>query len=191
MTMTTSDWTRRRHPVDHRRAPGSHARLAVTLVAATVVLLAGCGSSDRSARPPSTASSLAIAPTTTTKPDPTQAVLAAYQRYWQLWIEDNQPPNPDDPRLAEVETGAALASDREVIHQHAVAGEEFRTPAHSRSHHAAKATVVPEAGRATVIDCAIDDGVVVIASSGAIVNDAVETELWMADLVFVGGAVGR
>ncbi len=86
------------------------------LGAAVVVLvlaMAGCGSGEvEGETTPTTA-----APGTTTVPTPPpttltdeEAVLAAYQGYWDTWLAANDPPNPDHPDLAEYATGPALRS---------------------------------------------------------------------------------
>ena len=95
------------------------------LGAAVVVLVlaaAGCGGGgvDEADETPTT-----VEPSTASEPTspPTtladeQAVLEAYQGYWDTWLAANDPPNPDHPDLERYATGAALVSVRESIEQH-------------------------------------------------------------------------
>src|SRR5688500_8790290 len=92
--------------------------LGATVVALTLGA-AGCGGGgvDEAGSSPTT-----VAPSTTTVPAPTttvltdeQAVLAAYQGYWDTWLVANDPPDPDHPDLARYATGAALARDKGAI----------------------------------------------------------------------------
>ena len=88
-----------------------------TAVVVLVLAAAGCGGGGGGE---------AASPTTTGEPSPTseptspsttltdeEAVLAAYQGYWDTWLVANDPPNPDHPDLERYATGAALAKVRE------------------------------------------------------------------------------
>jgi hypothetical protein len=124
--------------------------------------------------------------TTTTTPDPKTAVLAAYQRFWQVWLEANNPPNPNDPRLAEVDTGAQLSLDRAAIRKNLADGIAFRKASPSRADHRI-AMISLSANRALLQDCSLDDGIVIDRSSGSVVNADVLTYLWKVTLVKKGG----
>jgi hypothetical protein len=135
---------------------------------------------------PTVGSATSITAASTTTEDPKAAVLAAYQRFWQVWQEVNDPPNPNDPRLAEVDTGAQLVRDRAQISGNLTAGVAFKKASPSRANHR---TVVITATPARVVveDCSLDDGVVVNRASGAVVNADVVTYLWRVTLVSRGG----
>ena len=88
-------------------------------VVALVLAAAGCGGGGVDE---ADATATTVEPSTTTEPTspPTaltdeQAVLAAYQGYWDTWLAANDPPDPDHPDLARYATGAALAKVRESI----------------------------------------------------------------------------
>jgi hypothetical protein len=165
------------------------------VLGATVVVLvlatAGCGGggvdeADATATTvePSTTSEPSSPPTTLTDE---QAVLAAYQGYWDTWLVANDPPNPDHPDLGRYATGAALAKVRESIANHRSVGQVLRLPVNSISEH--RSRVVALDGRTAVLsDCSIDDGLVLAYGSGTVLNDAVGTWLIRATLEWSGGA---
>ena len=61
------------------------------------------------------------------------AVLAAYQGYWDTWLAANDPPNPDHPDLERYATGAALAKVQESIASHRSVGQVIRLPSERNS----------------------------------------------------------
>ena len=91
-----------------------------TAVVVLVLAAAGCGGGGGDE---------AASPTTTGEPSPTseptspsttltdeEAVLAAYQGYWDTWLVANDPPNPDHPDLERYYTGGPLdRARREII----------------------------------------------------------------------------
>ena len=96
-----------------------------TAVVVLVLAAAGCGGGGGGE---------AASPTTTGEPSPTseptspsttltdeEAVLAAYQGYWDTWLAANDPPNPDHPDLERYATGAALRTKVRESHRAATA----------------------------------------------------------------------
>jgi hypothetical protein len=158
--------------------------IVVLTVTATAFACAGHPSTRASDPTLAPATSVTSAPTTTQ--DPKAAVLAAYQRFWQVWLEANNPPNPTDPRLAEVDTGAQLERDRAEISRNRAAGITFKKATPSRADH--RAFVLRLAGASALLeDCSLDDGVVVSRSSGSVINADVITYLWRVTIVKKGG----
>ncbi|MGH9187010.1 MAG: hypothetical protein ACRD0U_14510 [Acidimicrobiales bacterium] len=95
--------------------------LRASVVAMSVALLfAACGDDDddgagtttttesttTTTEPQTTTTS---STTTTTPPSPEQQAIAAYNRYWQVFLEASAIPDPNYPSLGEVATGGQLA----------------------------------------------------------------------------------
>jgi hypothetical protein len=149
-----------------------------TAVVVTVLAAAGCGGGggDEAASPATTGE-----PSTT--PEPTspsttltdeEAVLAAYQGYWDTWLVANDPPNPDHPDLERFATGAALYRDRSAIGNFRLLRQIVRLPAQSEWRHDAAVESV-SIGEAVVLDCSVDDSVLIDEPSGRVLNDGVST----------------
>jgi len=153
-----------------------------------VLQVAGaCGSSGSDTGAPATDSSL---DSTTTVPAPTdveQAVLAAYQEFWRVWLRANNPPNPDYPDLAKVATGAELETVRTAIRKKILDGTYTRLPEGSHYRHRPALSGFDGSGNATVTDCAFDDAQLVEASTGEIVNGDTATQIIVGNLSNVEG----
>lgn len=161
-----------------------------TAVVVVVLAAAGCGGGGGDE---------AASPSTTTEPSPTseptspsttltdeEAVLAAYQGYWDTWLAANDPPNPDHPDLERYATGAALAKVRESIANHRSVGQVVKLPTPSVSaHHPVIESFKP--GEAVVLDCQVDDSRLIDAASGLVLNDEVGTVETRAVVVLEAG----
>ncbi|HEV2071880.1 MAG TPA: hypothetical protein VGR26_19020 [Acidimicrobiales bacterium] len=162
-------------------------RKMVTAAVGIVLLVAGCGGSGEPAAggevpPPDTAAPTVPTSTTVDRAQLEQAVLDAYLASWEAWDAATNPPDPDFPALAETNTGPALQAAVDQITAWKASGRAAYDPPNSISEH--RAEVVRVDGReATVRDCSIDDGLVVIAATGEVVNDQVETALFEASMV--------
>ncbi len=119
-------------------------------------------------------------------PDPTRAVLAAYQEFWRVWLEANDPPDPNDPDLARVSTGGQLALSRREIERNRSSDVVFRLASPSRADHK-PVMLEMTASTATIRDCSLDDGVVVDRTTGKVLNADVVTYLWKVTLIRQGG----
>ncbi len=132
----------------------------------------------------STSASPATAPATTAAPSTTPgtaapspaddeaAVLAAYQGFWDTWLQANDPPNPDHPGLARYYAGPALEKARAEITKNRQSGLLLRRPA-SSSFGFQTPSIEINGASAILTTCLVDDGLVVLQSSGAIVDSTV------------------
>jgi hypothetical protein len=169
----------------------SRRRALTGALVVAAVGLAGCGggggAADSATAATSTATSISDAPTsestttTTAAPTEEEAILAAYQGYWDTWLAANDPPNPDHPDLEKYATGAALENERASIAEYRALGQVVRLPADSR--YASDATVVSRSlDEATVSDCAVDDSQLIDEVSGVILDGSVGTFEFKATL---------
>lgn len=161
---------------------------ALGVAAAMAVGAAACSGGGGQAAPPSTEAST----TTTTSPPPTaltdeQAVLAAYQGYWDTWLAANDPPDPNHPGLERYYTGRALDRAVKAIRDLAEVGQAVRLPVGARYRHDAKVRMIAD-GIATVDDCSIDDAQLVGARDGFVLDGTVATQQLVATLVEQNGA---
>ena len=120
-------------------------------------------------------------PSSTSSSDVNADVTKAYLAYWDMYFRVNDPPNPDDPQITELTTGPALPALLDIIHTNASQGLVFRLPANGVGKHTVKVLSV-DGTTATLQDCSVDDGQVIRASSGEVVNGDVVTKLINATL---------
>ena len=167
---------------------GPHLPVVMTLLAASAVLLAACGS-GQSASPdttsrPSTAPSTARS-TSTPSSDPAQAaVLAAYRAASQAFEQALAVANPADPKLAETMVDPQLQSVRAnlvVDQEKGIVGKGAVT-LHPK-------VMALSATTATVVDCAYSTSELVYESTGKPVPPVTppENDGVRATLVQVGG----
>lgn len=138
-------------------------------------------------------STTALAPTTsgsvtTAAPDQTIDELLgdSVRAYFDVRLDANGPPqpNPDDPRLAEVATGAEL--DKLVANTAARldAGEAIRSGDNKLADVRVGFVEVVE-DTATLSACSVDDEVVFKVETGAVLDDAVVTHNYVVDLLLL------
>lgn len=174
-----------------RRVPGVRARLAVLALAGGAVIVA-CNSDVAEWSPATTtvamSSTSAATSPPTTPPPPTdeEQILAAYQGYWDTWLAANDPPDPAHPDLDRYYTGVSLERARRSIADNAERGRVLRLPSGSRYEHRAAVRSI-DGDRAVVDDCAIDDGHVIDAATGEVLDAEVVTERLRAELVLTLG----
>jgi hypothetical protein len=126
--------------------------------------------------------------TTTTAPDDEaeEAVLDAYQGYFDAILAANDPPDQFHPALRQFATGEAFQSVFEAAQGNRLAERALRLPENSRTEHRAEVISI-EGEQATVRDCAVDDGLVVSIETGEVLNDEVTTRLVTGTLVMDEG----
>jgi hypothetical protein len=163
---------------------------AFGVAAVALVAMAGCGGGGggggEAAEPASTEPPVTVADPTTTVLSEEDAVLAAYQGYWDTWLAATNPPDPDHPDLAKFAVGVQLARDREAITNYRQLSQMVRLPENAAwSHEAAVASVNGDV--AVITDCSIDDSVLLDRPSGRVLNDAVWSYALEATLVRESG----
>ncbi len=119
----------RQQRLPRRATRGTIVVLTFTALAAAVA--SACAGQSRTSRlAPATSFT---APASTAAPDPTSEVLAAYQEFWRVWLEANDPPNPDDPNLEKVRYRCTTRR-RSMSDRSATRGDEaIRLPCQPRS----------------------------------------------------------
>ncbi len=156
---------------------------------ATVVALAlstaGCAgaAAGEADGPPTTGEpTTTAAPPTTSAVADERAVLDAYQALWHTYEAVAEAPLDPGPGFEQVATGDALAAMEQRLdylrNTKLVAG----LPPDSRTEH--RASVESIGGdSATVVDCAIDDGILYDSLTGEVWDDDVVTRLYRVTVV--------
>lgn len=170
-----------------------HGSAALALGVVVVLLLAGCGDGDTEDPGPraqvttsttaaSAASSEASDATTSTPSTPEEQVKAAYVDAMVTYYQRLVDPDPDDPHLRDVFAGALLEHAVQRNTTMLAAGEQMKftergvpTPT--------DITVDSISGdSATVTACLVNDAIRYRASDGAVVDSAVVSVRYQADL---------
>jgi ABC-type transport system substrate-binding protein len=162
-------------------------RVLCPLALAGALAVSACGGSESPpevAAEPTTTSTTEASTTTTVGRE--QEVLDAYLESWEAYDVASDPADPTHPALAETSTGPALQQAVESLEAFRISGRVGRTPENSIAEH--RAEVVWLLGdEATVRDCSIDDGLVVIEATGEVVNDVVSTVLFEGSMAVEDG----
>jgi hypothetical protein len=158
---------------------------ALLIATALTVLLAtvSCGSSDKTADPPSTT----LTSDTTVAADPADEAKWAYAEFWHVWTRANDPPNPDSPELALVATSGQLELLRNSIRDNGAKGLRFTEADPTKRTHSFTVLEFNEQ-RVVLEDCTVDDGISRDAASNEVIDDSVATYLFKATLVHDGNA---
>jgi hypothetical protein len=165
-------------------------------MAAMVVVGGACGRDERSGSGPggvsepvaesvtamATASTASTVVATTQAMTEEQQVLAAYEESWRIWIDANDPPNPNHPGIAEHFQGTSRDRLLKQIESNLASGLSFRLPKPSQISFRPE-TVAVQGSTAVLVGCVVDDGLVVDTVSGAVVNDRVVARRVRASLV--------
>lgn len=161
--------------------------LAFGVTAVALAAMAGCGGGGgEAAEPPPTEPPVSEAAPTTTVPSEEDAVLAAYQGYWDTWLAATNPPDPDHPDLARFATGVQLERDREAVSRFRQLSQIVRLPdSPAWSHEAAVLSI--DGLQAVVTDCSVDDSILVDRPTGRVLNDAVGTYTFRAVILLEEG----
>jgi hypothetical protein len=153
-----------------------------------VVVVGGlaCGGDDDEESPGSTASSATAAPTTTLDEETRkeEAAKAAYLAYWDaLERASVEHVNPTSRDLLARITGDQARLVVRNLEEMQASNRAARRPADSRSRHQVLATERQADGSVRITDCQVDDAIVYDTTSGAVINDAVVTNLISATMV--------
>jgi hypothetical protein len=173
----------------------SRRRALAGALLVVAVGLAGCGggggaadsaTASTSDAPTSDAPTSESTTTTTLAPTEEEAILAAYQGYWDTWLAANDPPNPDHPDLAKYATGAALERARQTISDHAQQNHAVRL--REGSVYAHRPAVIEQGEESALIeDCSLDDGLVLDRASGVVLDDSVWSRKSLVEMTRVEG----
>jgi hypothetical protein len=169
-------------------------RAWIAALAGVVVLVsAACGGDDDEESTDRSAATTTSAPvTTTTLDDETQkeeAAKAAYLAYWEAFERASaEPVDSTSPDLRARMTGDQARLVMRNLEEMQALKEAARRPANSRSRHQVSAAELQADGSVRITDCQVDDAVVYDTASGAVINDAVVTNLIVATMVQEGAA---
>lgn len=127
------------------------------------------------------------------------AVVAAYRGYWHAAYAMNDPcgptqpgqpaeclPEPDQSAVGDYAAGERLVSVRATAAENRTAGKVIVIPDGAEYRHTVLEVAV-DGGTATVSTCALDDAVVLEASTGRVVDDSVITRRYVVTLRLEGG----
>jgi hypothetical protein len=161
------------------------------LVAVVVVGGIACGGDDDEESTGPTASSTTAAPTTTLDEETRkeEAAKAAYLAYWDAFERASaEPVDPTSGDLLALMTGDQARLVVRNLEEMQASKRAARRPADSRSRHQVSATELQADGSVRITDCQVDDAIVYDTTSGAVINDAVVTNLISATMVQQGSA---
>lgn len=116
-----------------------------------------------------------------------EEITARYLAFWEARFAANQnPPNPDDPQLAEFATGEQLENVVAETRRRRDEGLALRRPDNSISE---RDVVVSEVNgdEASLQDCSVNDGIIYRVATGEVVNDDVVTQSVSATMRRVDG----
>lgn len=170
------------------RSAAMRRALVTGLLAVTVLTVSGACGSDEDPGEAATASTQGVPSTTATSsprpvatsapatPDTAMAadeaaVRAAVDCYWQTIVEANDPPNPDHPGFDRCFTGPALERSRQLTEELLENGQRTSDPTVLTEQFRVRVSFTSE-GVAEVNECVIDDGQLIDAFSGEVLNDA-------------------
>jgi hypothetical protein len=145
-----------------------------------VMLAAGCGGSGDDAAEGDDPATTSSTPTPTT-PDETIAsnsaeaeVEAAYLAYWEMAQRLVEAPNPDDPEIPERATGPAMG---QLVDSLSTLRAQNRAVRGGPGYGHRLLSLDVSGGSALVRDCTVDDGSIVDASTGDVIEQRVVTVL--------------
>ena len=175
------------------RFPRRHLLLALLVV----LPLAACGGDDDPSAGP-TADDTVVSTTSTTDPDPTtstatadptpeQEVEAAYLEIVRSYYERLQDPDPDDPSISEAHTGASLAQVTNHNQEMLAAGQRERFTERGVPTPDVRNVTLEGDAIARIDNCYVDDVIVYVAATGAVVDDSASSLLVESVLVLEDG----
>lgn len=169
------------------------------LVAATVLIVAGCSNKSddiplatsttglSSAVSSTTSSSTVPAVTATTPPAEDVVIVDRYKKFWEARLAANQAPaNPDFPDLRTYATGEQLDQVILETRQRREKGLAIKKPSRSAYERRVKLVSI-EGDSAVVQDCVTDDLIVYKVATGEVVDDATITRNVSATMRRVDG----
>jgi hypothetical protein len=156
------------------------------LVGAVVVALGACGGDDDEESTGTTAASTTSAPSTTSDEE-TQKEEAAEEAY--LMYDDaffRAAADPVDPRLRDLQelvTGNQQTLVTRNLEEMQAKGQAVRLPARSQARQDLKLVDLQADGSVEITSCEVDDSIVYVVATGAVINDDVVTNLISTTMV--------
>jgi len=161
------------------------------LAGVVVVGGAACGGDDDEESTSSTASSTTAAPTTTLDAETRkeEGAKAAYIAYWDAYMEATaEPVDPQLPAMQALMTGDHQRVVTRNLEDRQARGEAVRHPAGSQATHEIRSAELQPDGSVKITECEVDDAVVYVVATGAVIDDEVATKLATADMVEIDGS---
>jgi hypothetical protein len=171
---------------------GGVRALRIAALVGVVFVAGACGGDDGDDESADTTAATSTTAPTTTLDEETQkeeAAKAAYLAYWEAF--ERASAEPVDPRshdLQERMTGDHARLVVRNLEEMEASMRAARLPPNSRSSHRVSTTELQADGSVQITDCQVDDAVVYDTTTGAIINDAVVTNLIVATIVQEDGA---
>ena len=168
-------------------------RVSIAALASVVALAVGaCGGDDGDEESTNrTAPSSTSAPTTTLDEETQKEEEAkkAFLAYWEAYMEATaEPVDPQLPALQQLMTGDHQRVVTRNLEDRQAHGEAVRHPAGSRAAHEIQSAELQRDGSVKITECEVDDSVIYVVATGAVVDDEVVTKLAEADMVEIDGS---
>ena len=160
-----------------------------SLAAAVLITSGACGGDDDEESTDTTAASTTSAPSTTLDEETRKedAAKDAYLAYWDAFEQASaEPVDPTSRDLQARMTGDQALLVVRNLQEMQASKQAARPPPNSRARHQVTSTALQPDGSVIVTDCQVDDAVVYSTTSGAVINDAVVTNLITATMVREG-----
>jgi hypothetical protein len=173
----------------------------------TVALILSAAACDNNAAPPtastassstSSAKSGSSAPPRTAAPSSTTAtatsisgtdeeqIRATINAFWSEWLLAGDPPDPDRESFTRLITGDALQRETDNLRTKRAVGESRRQPPNSAFRHVTLSVSI-SGSEADLVECVVDDTLVVDTADGTVRNSAVSTVVLAKKLRVVDG----
>jgi hypothetical protein len=120
------------------------------------------------------------------EPPAEPGVIERYLAYWEARQEANRLGDPARASLAELATGRQLEQARDEVQTNRDLGLSYRTSVPSVTAHDV-AVESQTQGRAVLVDCFVNDGIVVERRTGRVIDDSVVTRRLSAVMRMVNG----
>jgi hypothetical protein len=171
---------------------GAVKRVCIAALAGVVVVGGvSCGGDDEEESTGSTVSSTTAAPATTLNEETAkvEAAKATYLAYWDAYMRATaEPVDPQLPAMQDLMTGDHRRVVTRNLLDRQARGEAVRQPAGSQARHEIRSAELQSDGSVKITECEVDDAVVYVVATGAVIDDAVVTKLATADMVEVDGS---
>jgi hypothetical protein len=156
------------------------------LVGAVLVALGACGGDDDEESTGTTAASTTSAPSTTLDEETRkeEAAKDAYLTYDDAFFKAaTNPVNPQLPELQELVTGSQRSLVTRNLEEMRANGQAVRPPARSKAQQDLQLVELQADGSVDITSCEVDDSVLYVVTTGAVINDDIVTNLIFTTMV--------